>query len=148
MSQPGFTPQPQLPAAPAYPPKPGKVTAMGIITICSGAINAMLALIYFFYVLLVGLATFGIGCIFIIFPLYLGLVAIFEIMYGIKLLANPMRLERPSIAVPVLQFTTVIACSVLAVVAGILNLVFGSDPEVKAYFDASGSRAFPVQPRV
>lgn len=148
MSQLGFPSQPQMPAAPLYPPKPGKVTAMGIITVCSGGLNAFYAIFWFFYVLVMGLATFGIACIFIVFPIYLALVATFEILYGIKLLANPMRLDRPSMAVPILEITAVISCNPIPLVAGILNLVFASDPEVKNYFAASGSRAFPIQPRV
>ena len=131
---------PQLAAifdAPAMDKKPGKVQALSIITLVSGCYNAVHAVFFFFYVLMVGVMTFGLGCVLIVLPIYLGIVATLEILYAMKILATPMKTNQPSKVVPILQVICVLACNPITLAAGILGLVFNNDPDVKAYFAAT-----------
>ena len=140
------------PATPATPPgtKPSKVQVMAIGTLVSGCLNAVSAIIWFFNVLMIGLSTLGIGCIFIFVPIVLGVVAVFEILYAMKIMPTPMKTNQTSKIVPILQICCIIGCNPIALACGILNIVFANDPEVRAYFasmDAPGSStAFPIAP--
>jgi len=120
------------------PPKkverPSNINALGIMTIISGAINivASLGLSFMVAITLVGLICLPVTLL----PAVLG---IFEILYGIKLLANPPRPVQPSKAIAILEIVTFLFLNVISGVVGILALVFYSDPQTKAYFEAINS---------
>lgn len=114
--------------------KPGKIMTMAIVTLVSGCLNAVWAMTSAIYVFVVGLSTCGIGCLFIFVPAFLLLVAILEILYATKLLATHPKTDHPSVAIPILEILCLLTCNPVALAAGILNLIFSSDPEVKAYF--------------
>jgi hypothetical protein len=117
--------------------KPGKVQALAIITLVSGCLNAIWGLYICFHVALFGVITFGLGCVFIVVPIYLWTVAALEIIYATKILPTPMKTNRTAQVIPILQMICAISCNPLALAAGILSFVFNNDPEVKAYFAAT-----------
>lgn len=126
IEEPVFTPQ----------KTPGKVQTIAIITLVSGILNVLWGIGF----TLAGgtslvIATWGLGllCIpFFLLPIVLG---IFEIIGGAKLLSNmPRKFKVQTIAI--LEIIAIITGSTTSLVAGILNLVFYNDPEVKHYIDS------------
>jgi len=117
---------------PILPPKkPGTLTALAIMTLISGILNiiggasATIAIV---------LGTLGIGLLcapITILPLILG---IFEILYAVKLLPDPIKATKPSQALAIIQIITILFGNVYTLVVGILALVFYSQDEVKNYF--------------
>jgi phage shock protein PspC (stress-responsive transcriptional regulator) len=109
--------------------KPSNLTALGVLNIVSGVINivAGLSVTFGFAISLVGLICVPIT----ILPAVLG---VFEILYGIKLLASPPQPVKPSQAIAICQLITFLYLNVVSGVVGILALVFYNDPQVKEYF--------------
>jgi hypothetical protein len=121
--------QTYTPPAPVGPAKPGKVQAIAIMTIISGALNIMTG------------ASWSVGMLFGIFTIICipitilpAVLGIFEILYGVKLLSNPPRPAQPSMALAILEICSVLFVNVASLVIGILALVFYNEPDVKAYF--------------
>lgn len=111
--------------------RPGKVSAIGIMTIVSGVINVLWGLIVTFTGVV---ATLGIGLIcapLTILPTVLG---IFEIIYGIRVLANPPQPLRPSTIIAIFEIVAVITGNVISAAVGIAALILYNDDEVKLYF--------------
>ena len=108
--------------------KPGQITAIAVLCLVSGILDCL-----------------GFVTVFMLWPggLYSLVVGIFELIYAAKILSDPVRTSRPSTAVAVLQIVNIINCSGLAVVTGILSLVFYSDPRVKSYFHEMARRGVP-----
>jgi len=98
-------------------------------------INGILNILYGVSVttaIVLGTFFLGILCAPItILPVVLG---IFEIIYGIKLLANPPQPVKPSQTLAILEIVAVISGNIISAVVGVLALVFYSDANVKAYF--------------
>jgi hypothetical protein len=116
--------------------KPGKVTALGIATIVSGAVNIMAAC-GITASIVIGTIGFGIICAPItILPMVLG---IFEILYGVKILSNPPQPVRPSQIIAALEIAMVLFLNAISLAVGILALVFYNDQEVKEYFEQINS---------
>jgi hypothetical protein len=80
------------------------------------------------------IATFGITCLFCFAPIYSLIIGIIAIVKGAKLLGRQAQSESPPTTMAVLQIVNIICCDWLNLVAGIIELVFLSDPEVKAYY--------------
>jgi hypothetical protein len=114
--------------------KPSNLTALGVLNIVSGVINivAGLSVTFGFAISLVGLICVPIT----ILPAVLG---VFEILYGIKLLASPPQPVKPSQAIAICQLITFLYLNVVSGVVGILALVFYNDPQVKEYFETINS---------
>ncbi len=114
---------------------PGKVTAIAIMSIVSGAVSILSAVTLLFLGFLYALTI--IGLILTIFlwipPIPLILLGIFNILHGAKLLSGKAR--SPNKLLPILDIVSIIFCNFIALVLGIINLVFYSDPEVEAYFN-------------
>jgi hypothetical protein len=112
---------------------PSKVQTIGILHVVSGVMNMLVAMGWLFYGLVFGLATFGIGLVaccpaFLLLPL-----GIVELVSGIRHLSSNHRgLGAPRLTA-VAQICSLMACSVLSAVFGVLTLVFLSDPEVDEY---------------
>lgn len=144
---PGYAVQPSA-APPAYsagagqgsmPRKPGKLTAIAIIMLVSGIINCLYSLYY------IVLAPFTMCLSLIVLPLILT-TGIMEIVHASKLLKDPIEVYKPATAIAILEICCVLLCSMFAVVAGILSLVFWSDPEVKQYYrDCAIARGYQPQ---
>jgi hypothetical protein len=114
--------------------KPGKVQAVAILSLVSGITNILWMLIVGFSIVIGGVASFGVGCLFIpivIPPLVLG---VFEILYAAKLLPTPIKPTKPSMTIAICEIACVLTFNPIPVAAGIVALVMYNDPTVKAYF--------------
>jgi len=132
---------PVLPVRPVRPQlragsttKPGKLTAVGVMTLVSGILNCIWSLIWGQIALGFGIATCGVGCLLGIFPALALALGICEIVVGSKLLANPLRSRRPGKGIFVLEIVSIIYGNVPAVVFGILALTFMNDPNVQEHW--------------
>jgi hypothetical protein len=74
-------------------------------------------------------------------PLILG---IFEILYAVKLLADPPRPVQPSQTIAILEICCILFGNIISLVVGILALVFYNDPDVKAYFERINGQRQPA----
>jgi hypothetical protein len=111
--------------------KPGMVQAILIMTLVNGILNILYGL---GVTLAIVLGTFFVGIIcapITILPVVLG---VFEIIYAVKLLANPPQPVKPSQAIAILEIINVITGNIISAVVGVLALVFYSDMKVKNYF--------------
>ncbi|MEM9415441.1 MAG: hypothetical protein AAGA29_08200 [Planctomycetota bacterium] len=120
------------------PKKPGKLQAVAIIMLVSGIFN----LIYAVVMLIMAFAT----CVTIVlFPLLL-VAGILEIIHATKLLKDPVEAYKPATAIAVLEICSILGCNVYSLVAGILNLIFWGDPDVKQYYrDVAIARGYQPQ---
>jgi hypothetical protein len=124
---------------PAFPQKPSLVQAIAIMTLVNGILNilwgggAALGLT-------IGIVTI---CLvpFALLPIALG---IFEIIYAVKLLANPPQPVQPSQAIAIMEICCILFANVISLVVGILALVFYNDVTVKAYFAKLNGYPAPV----
>lgn len=132
-------PQPEPPTPePPYTPtfssgssKPGMVQALGIMTLINGILNILYGVSV---TMAIVLGTFFVGVIcapITILPVALG---IFEIIYAVKLLANPPQPVKPSQTIAILEIVAVVSGNVVSAIVGVLALVFYADANVKAYF--------------
>jgi len=113
--------------------KPSKVQILSILIIISGVFNilggGLLAL-------LIIIGTIGIGLLcapILILPMVLGLA---EIIHGINMMADPPRIQEPSLTIAILEICSILFGNVFGLVVGVINLVFINDQEVKAYFES------------
>jgi hypothetical protein len=111
--------------------KPGLVTAIGVMTLVNGVLNIIFGLTF---TVLVVLGTFLIGIICAPVTILPAVLGIFEVIYSLKVLANPPRAVRPSQTIAILEIACILVGNVISAVVGILALVFYGDPSVKAYF--------------
>jgi hypothetical protein len=117
---------PQMPSD-----KPGMFTALSITTLVSGILNILMGLGITASIVL---GTIGIGLIcapITILPTVLG---IFEILYAVKLLANPPQPVQPSQAIAIMEICCIFVGGVIQAGVGIFALVAYSDSTVKQYF--------------
>jgi hypothetical protein len=121
------------PAAPATGAKPGKLTALAVLTLVAGVINCMTGLALVF------------GCWTIVCTPFFVAMGVAEIIYATKLLPEPIKVPQLSPVMPILQIAAIILFNPVSVTAGILSLIFANDPEVKAYF-AAQNQAFARAP--
>ena len=116
---------------PSAKSKPGKLQAIAIMTLVCGIINLLLGAYWFF----AGLAVFLVGVVFTIIPAsYMTVLGILEIINASKLLSDPVRVAEPPKFVAVMEIIAIIFCNVIALIIGILNLVFYNDEDVQQYF--------------
>ena len=111
--------------------KPGMVTALSIVTLISGILNIIYALTLTGGIVL---GTIGIGLLCAPFTLLPAVLGVFEILYAIKLLANPPQPVQPSQTLAIFEISGIITGSITSLIAGILALVFYNDEAVKNYF--------------
>ena len=111
--------------------KPGMVTGLFIATLISGILNVLLGL---GLTAAIVLGTIGLGIVcapVTILPTVLG---IFEILYAVKLMANPPQPVQPSQAIAILEICSILFGGVVSTGVGIFALVAYSDASVRAYF--------------
>lgn len=117
----------------ALPEKPSNVNAIGVMNLVSGAINILVGGGLTISIVL-GTLFLGVVCLpLTIAPAVLG---VFEVLYGVKLMANPPQPVKPSKAIAIAQIITFLYLNVVSGVIGILSLTMYTDPEVEAYFEA------------
>lgn len=114
------------------PAVPGKVQAIAIITLVSGILNIIYGLTLTF---LVVIGTIGIGLLCAPLTIAPSILGIFEVIAGAKLMGNPPRRFKVQ-TIAILEIVAIITGAVPSAVAGILNLVFYSDPQIKNHIDS------------
>jgi hypothetical protein len=114
------------------PEKPGMLTAIAIMTLINGILNIIFG---FTFTTSIVLGTLGIGLLcapITITPVVLG---IFEILYAVKLLPNPIQPgAKLSQAIPILEICCILTGNVVSLTIGILAVVFANDQSVRSYF--------------
>ena len=107
---------------------PGKVQAIGIMTLVGGIMALM-------YCLGWGLATLGFWIPWI-YSLVLGIMAI---MKGSQMLgSNPAPAFASARTIAIMQIVNIINCDMVNLTLGIITLVFLSDPEVREHLRSQG----------
>lgn len=112
--------------------KPGLVTALGVMTLVSGIINILTGL---GITATVVLGTLGIGLICAPITFVPAIFGIFEVLYALKILANPPVPVQFSQTIAILEILCIAFGNAIAMIVGILALVFYNDALVKNYFD-------------
>lgn len=110
---------------------PGEVTAIGIFTVISGAVNIITGLTLTFGVIL---GTLGIGLLclpVLVLPIVLG---VFEIIYGYRLLTQSPAITQPNKVLSILEICGILYLNVISLAAGIVSLVLYDNAKVKEYF--------------
>ncbi|GAB4504573.1 MAG: hypothetical protein Fur0043_15670 [Anaerolineales bacterium] len=122
--------------------KPGLVKAIAVLTLVNGIVNIFWGLAatatVTASVILLCLAPFT------ILPTILG---VFEILYALKLLAEPMRPVWPSQTLAILEILCILTGNAFSMVVGILALVFYNDPQVKDFFAHLNGLPYPLAPQ-
>jgi hypothetical protein len=111
--------------------RPGKVNALAIMTIVNGALNIVAAC---GITLSIVIGTLGFGLICAPLTILPSILGVFEILYGVKLLANPAQPVKPAQAIAILEILMVLYANVISLAVGIVALVLYNDEEVKDYF--------------
>jgi hypothetical protein len=122
--------------------KPGKIQAIAIISLINGILNIISGLGVSAAVVI---STMFIGILCVPVTILPSVLGIFEIIYATKLLANPPVPVKPSQTLAIMEICCIIFGNVVSLAAGIVALVFYSDPEVKAYFASLNPTQFPQQ---
>ncbi|HAD07749.1 MAG: hypothetical protein N2646_04060 [Bellilinea sp.] len=112
--------------------KPGMVTALGVMTLVSGIINILTGL---GITTATVLGTLGIGLICAPITILPAILGIFEVLYALKILANPPVPVQFSQTIAILEILCIAFGNAIALIVGILALVFYNDVTVKNYFD-------------
>lgn len=113
--------------------KPGKVQAITIMMLVNGILNILAGLGVTASIIL---GTIGIGTICAPITILPAVLGIFEVINASRLLTEPVRPVKHLQTIAVLEIVAVICGLGLSAVVGILNLVFLSEPGVKAYLDS------------
>jgi len=126
-----------------YGDNPGLVKTIAIMTLVNGIFNILWGLGVTTGVVL---GTFFIGLICAPVTILPTILGIFEMIYALKLLANPPQPVQPSTSIAILEILCVLAGNVFSMIVGILALVFYNDPQVKEYFANLNGIPYPVAP--
>lgn len=113
------------------PIKPGLLEASAILNILSGVVH-----LCGFVVLTIALVATCIGCILLplaFLPLLMGL---YEIRYGLRLLANPAGVFEANRPLAIVQICLILCGNVVAFSTGLLSLIAYSDERCLRYFAA------------
>lgn len=126
------------------PVKPGLLEASAILTIISGGMHLLAFVTLFLTLLALAIGTFGILCCLLplaFVPLFLGL---YEIRYGLRLLANPAGVFEANRTLAIVQICLIVFGNVVAFTAGLVSLLAYSDERTGRYFAAlRGERPVP-----
>lgn len=109
--------------------KPGRIQLLAIIYLVDGFLNIGwgFTIIFGLFSSVIGFLCFPIG----FYPIAIGII---EFVYAIKLLGDPVRLEKAPYMVSVLQLTTVIVLDPIGLILGIISLLIYNTSKVKEYF--------------
>jgi hypothetical protein len=113
--------------------RPGKVQAIGIMTLIGGIVACLLGLNL---LVIGGLSSMGLCCLWPggYYSLVLGILAIIK---GSHLLGKEADRMAPPKGIAIMMIINIINGDIICTVMGILILVFCSDPEVEEYFQGS-----------
>jgi hypothetical protein len=135
-----LSPAPMQPAWPANNTAqsvPGKIQAIAIIQTVAGGLEILMSIFWFFYVLVVGLATFGIGLILIPVPIIVLTVGILSLVSGIKGLNKKMS-KKLAFTVAICQMVLLLGCDALSFGGGLAGVILLTQEDTKAYFRQLG----------
>ncbi len=104
--------------------KPGMVQAIAIMNLVDGILNCLWGLGLFFTIIGIPVGIYSI------------ILGILELINSSKLLPDPIKLDKPPKYIAVMQIINIVSSNVIALVVGILSLVFYNDNNVKAYFQS------------
>ena len=113
--------------------KPGKIQAITIMMLINGIFNILAGLVLTSSIVF---GTFFLGTICAPVTILPAILGVFEVIYAARLLAEPPKPVKNLQTIAVLEIVAVICGMGISVVVGILNLVFLSEPAVKAYLDS------------
>ena len=116
---------------------PGKLQAIAIVQTVVGSLEILMSFFWFFYVLIVGLATFGIGLILIPLPIILLAVGIISLVSGIKGLTKKVS-KKLTYTAAICEMVMLLGCDVLSFAAGLTGVILLSQDDMKAYFRQIG----------
>ncbi|MEW6180473.1 MAG: hypothetical protein AB1522_11155 [Chloroflexota bacterium] len=118
--------------------KPGMVTTLGVMTLVSGIINILTGL---GITAATVLGTLGIGLICAPITVLPAILGVFEVLYALKILANPPVPVQFSQTIAILEILCILFGNAIALIVGILALVFYNDVTVKNYFERINAQA-------
>src|SRR5262249_55443830 len=113
--------------------KPGKVQAIGIMTLIGGILATLTAVILM--ITIYGLCWPG-----TYYSLVLGIMAIVK---GSQLLGERAPEQLPPSGIAIMQIINIVNCDWINLTLGIINLVFPGDEEVKSFCRRSGADGTP-----
>ncbi len=115
--------------------RPDRLTAIAAMTLVSGILNLFWSVVVFLVIVLFGVGTLFFGCICLplgVYPLVLG---VFEIVYAAKLLRTPVSPAlKPAYHIAVMEIIDTLFGNVVALIVGVLALIFYNDLAVRHYF--------------
>lgn len=112
---------------------PAKLNAIGILQCVIGGLEVIGGIFYFVWVLFWGLATFGIGLIWIPVPLLIIGVGIMSLISGFKGV-NKTPVYGLSLGVAIAQMALLFVCDFISFGFGLASLILLLQEEVKSYF--------------
>jgi hypothetical protein len=112
---------------------PGKLQAVAIIQTVIGSLEILGSIFGIFYVLILGIATFGIGLLAIPIPLIFLAVGILSLISGIKGLNKTPQFGL-GMGTAISQMALLLMCDVASFGCGLAALILLLQPEVKSYF--------------
>jgi hypothetical protein len=116
--------------------KPAKLQTMAVLVLINGVLNIVWGGIL---ALLGVLSLIGILCApILLLPMVLG---VFELIYALKLLADPPRVTKLSQAIAILEICNFLFLNIFSVVVGVISLIFMNEDEIKDYFGSLGPAA-------
>ena len=115
---------------------PGEIQMIGILHLVGGIMNILVGLMWGATGLFTGLLTFGIGLVYCC-PAFINLpIGIMEVISAVKHLSKDHSgLSAPKVT-SIVEIFSIMGCSMISVVCGIVSLVLMSKPEVQAYYDS------------
>ena len=116
---------------------PGKVQAIAIMQTVVGSFEILFSLFWFVYVLVLGIATFGIGLIMIPLPIILLAVGIISLVSGIKGL-NKKISKKLSYTAAISEMIMILGCDVISFGIGLTGVILLGQEDTKAYFRQIG----------
>ena len=115
------------------PELPGKLQAISVIQTVVGGLELIFGIIWFFFIVILGIATVGLVLIAIPIPIIVLVVAVLSLVSGIKGLQ-----KRPSyklmMGVAICQMVLILGCDVISFGGGLTAVILLTQPESKAYF--------------
>ena len=114
--------------------KPPRMKYIAIQTLVGGILAVLVAIGWGIMMPIIGLATFGLGCIFIVLPIYALTFGIMAIIKACKMLGeNPVPAFKSAKHIAIMQICMILCCDGLTAGMGIGNLVMLNHQEVKDY---------------
>ncbi|MFN6964271.1 MAG: hypothetical protein ACK4S4_10960 [Pyrinomonadaceae bacterium] len=112
---------------------PGKLQAVAIVQTVIGSLQIVGSIFLAVWVLIFGIATFGVGLIMIPIPIVYLIVGILSLVAGIKGLQRTPAFGL-SFGVAIAQMFGIFLCDVVSFGCGLAGLILLLQPEVKSYY--------------